>query len=113
MNVLKACECKYGPRTPILRGHWDGGTVAICSLCACYCALGPSDETPVAVEVRAAEIAVDAADRGETRWITCHPYEWYGWLEHKNGTAAGIDGDEFQTGYLARVIHEHDLTGAQ
>lgn len=77
-----------------------------CATCGAWLPLGPSDETRVAVEVRAAAIAAGAVS--ETDWRTAHPYEWYGWLEHKNGTEAGIDGDEYQTGYLARVIWVHD-----
>lgn len=77
-----------------------------CATCGTWLPLGPSDERPVAVEVRAAELA-DSYQHHETL-DTYAASEWYGWLCASNGVEVGEFHDEHHAGYLARVIYDHD-----
>jgi hypothetical protein len=75
--------------------HWD-----TCATCGAWLPLGPSDETRVAVEVRAAELAV--------AWKPATVHEEIGWLLVTTA-AQQVPANEGQlAGYLAHAISNHD-----
>lgn len=87
-------------------------TAGPCLDCGAWLSLGYSDETPVAVEVRAAEIAATyptlhslrcAIERGEVDGA-----EYAGWIEHAFDSAKVPEQEGEWAGYLARCIVEHD-----
>lgn len=80
-----------------------------CLTCGAWLPLGPSDESPVSVEVRAATIAAHAVDKpGEPgAWTSFH--EDVGWFiaSNKASRRSPIGSQEY-AGYLARIIFDHD-----
>lgn len=84
--------------------------------CGAWLPLGESNDSgehakAVAIEIRAAEIAVNVSEEGLTRWAHRN-YEWYGWLAFQNTPtdAYGLRGDEagFGSGWLARAISTNE-----
>jgi hypothetical protein len=78
---------------------WD-----TCATCGVWLPLGPSDETQVAVEVRAADLSNLARSYASTS-------ESHGWAlaQRDADLPAGLEEDpEYLAGYYARVIFEHD-----
>ena len=76
-----------------------------CDDCLDYVPLGPSDETDprVAVEIRAAELAVLSVERRDSAPIGwCSIQEWLG-LDADDDI-----GEGYLAGYLARCIVDHD-----
>ncbi len=115
---LPACRCKR-----LTRATWIGGVrgdgqctaVQVCHRCRGYQPLGPSDETPVAIEVRATRLAQ------EDGWQEANAAEVHGWndrldemiVDSEGGTwtAAPRDGDDeedWHAGYFAHAIASHD-----
>jgi len=72
-----------------------------CATCGTWLPLGPSDETPVAVEVRAAEIVADGGDCALMSFD-----EFGGW--HCDWLTYPDSKSEWDAGDLARVIYDHD-----
>ena len=89
--------------------------VHICWECGAWLSLGPSDESKVALEVRAAEIAADWDDDA-TWWDgflslgMCSPEGQHAPLieaDIARGTKFQRDLDDYLAGHLARCITEH------
>lgn len=79
-----------------------------CGVCGAWMSLGPAndDDPRVAVEVRAAEIAILSVERRASAPIEwCSIQEWFG-LD-----AADDIGEGYLAGHLARTIAAHDEKG--
>lgn len=83
-----------------------------CERCGAWLSLGPSDETDprVAVEIRAAELAVASDGNYLAFRDIATPPEFWGWHMHMYSYDDDeIDADgEHAAGYLARAIAAHD-----
>lgn len=83
-------------------GRHQDMRVNICQACDAWLPLGPSDETPVAVEIRAAELAEPGA-------LLRNGHEGNGRCDVGDDWYSDHDEypDDWHAGYLARVIATH------
>lgn len=109
MKHTKRCRGGIAIRTRFLADARKYLTWRECRSCGTWLPLGPSDEAPVAVEVRAAEIA-DKATRRDPLMMSEYTdgAEQAGWLVRACDSAKVPDQDGEHAGYLARVIYDHD-----
>ena len=104
-------KCKHPRAKRMFINHADWDCLYdcnICTVCGEWMSLGESDETDkrVAIEIRAAEIAATLHDTRVPKLSEC---EEHGWETHANDDARFpvlCDRNQFQAGYLARVIAE-------
>lgn len=89
----------------------DEATHLECCDCHEHLPWGHSDEAPVRVEVRAAELAVAPLVSIE-RWpATMHGQEPHGWMGHRRDDTPIDPQQSYWAGWLAREIHTHDGGG--
>ena len=109
---MKPCPHKH-VEARIWSRHWkewlrSDGTIfdaLICRDCRAWLGVGESDEGPVAVEVRAAEIASSLEVAEVPRIPLC---ETHGWESHVNGDDPVLCSPyRFWAGWLAREIATH------
>lgn len=112
MKALKAKECQHwGAYISDFAGEYNR-VIRRCAYCRDYLSLGHSDETPVAHEIRAAELALIDGWYNERRFES----ESYGALCFMNGGTPGDDDDggnsdnaaDEWAGFLAQAIRTHD-----
>ena len=109
-------KCRHRRWTKTFRNLDSGHTLEFLQCCACWTwlPLGPSDETPVDVEVRAAEIAVRAVANQDEFSMRTSFHEDVGWFIRMNwvtyGDAYARDPENAgeHAGYLAHAIANHD-----
>ena len=90
---------------PTYQGQADA---LICRDCRAWLGVGESDEKPVAVEVRAAEIAIQrGADGDPVHRALADGAEYAGWLDHAFDSNKAPDQDDEWAGWLAREIATH------
>lgn len=98
-------RCKHDPadHVRVLNCTLLGNPITlVCDKCGINLPLGPSNDVGCEIEIRAAEIALLAAERKDAPINWCGFAEWLGFDGDRHASGEGFD-----TGYLARCIHEH------
>jgi hypothetical protein len=86
-----------------------------CLRCNEWLPLGPANDAPaeVAIEVRAAEIAVSVDYGCFLRHVSCiDDCAGCGWRDRRADYTPMFTTGDYAAGYLARCIHDHDTEGA-
>lgn len=97
-EYVRIYEAAMGGPCPFVAGRWEHEPISRrCLKCDAQVSLGQSDEAPVTVEVRAADLAYGLAGFREQ--------ELYGWRSANLGLFP-FPGED--AGYLAHAIAHHD-----